>query len=652
MSTNHEKVKISFNGKTYVKKLDLTESRSLLNVRKQLGNTFLDYVFVDGDDEVLLDDEEDWVIEDIIKDGILYIRPKPKEETFQESKTKELPKQTPIDGSEHLGKKGNLDIYLYPSKRFSAIEESQSLSMMVVGETGTGKTTLLNSLVNYLTGIQYEDDFRYLIIKEETKKSQAKSQTSEVNIYYISSHNGNPPIKIIDTPGFGDTNGIEEDQKIPDRIKETFSNENNGINTINAICFVLKSSLNRLTTAQIYIFQSVINIFGKDVAQNFIALLTFFNNSTPTIVSDLTNENPGSSDLTNENPGSSEEEKITEEEKAIKKIFSNLKEQNLKEQKSWYFLFNNSAIFEKPNDDLINKEFWKKAMYSYQQLIDKLKTLPPRSLTLTLKVLSHRDNLKRLADQLQKELDRGIVKLNKLKVTLQQIEMSKARVEDSKDYNVPYTRHETKKINLPPGSCVTTCLKCHHICHDDCCIKLDKDKKNCCVMDQKTGKCKVCGCDWFEHFNLPHYWEEEDIPDTRVNPDLYSKYQEAVMSERQYQDEKKNILDQMKEVFSKCITFQQTIIECYNELASIALNPNVLSSSKYFDLLIATEKGRGEKCDQRKIDGYEALKKTQISIDKAVGRKFDIRKFEYEKQKIINGQFDPNSFNIDQCNIC
>ena len=33
--------------------------------------------------------------------------------------------------------------------------------MMVVGPTVCGKTSLLISLVNYLTGIRFEDKFRY-----------------------------------------------------------------------------------------------------------------------------------------------------------------------------------------------------------------------------------------------------------------------------------------------------------------------------------------------------------------------------------------------------------------------------------------------------------------------------------------------------------
>lgn len=46
---------------------------------------------------------------------------------------------------------------------------------MVVGQTGSGKTTLLNSMVNYHMGVQYHDTYRYVVIVEDTGKSEAYS---------------------------------------------------------------------------------------------------------------------------------------------------------------------------------------------------------------------------------------------------------------------------------------------------------------------------------------------------------------------------------------------------------------------------------------------------------------------------------------------
>ena len=38
---------------------------------------------------------------------------------------------------------------------------------MVTGQTGAGKTTLIDSLANYLLGVEFYDQFRYKIVDEK-----------------------------------------------------------------------------------------------------------------------------------------------------------------------------------------------------------------------------------------------------------------------------------------------------------------------------------------------------------------------------------------------------------------------------------------------------------------------------------------------------
>ena len=88
--------------------------------------------------------------------------------------------------------------------------------IMIVDTTGTGKSTLINAIVNHTLGIKWEDTF-HLILIEEQGENQAKSQTDWITSYTVHHHNDfNIPytITIIDTPGFGDTKGIERDNEI------------------------------------------------------------------------------------------------------------------------------------------------------------------------------------------------------------------------------------------------------------------------------------------------------------------------------------------------------------------------------------------------------------------------------------------------------
>ena len=96
---------------------------------------------------------------------------------------------------------------------------------MVVGATGAGKSTLINGMVNYILDVQWKDNFCFKLIMEE-KKTQAKSQTTSITAYTYLEMEGchiTYTMTIIDTPGFGDTEGLKNDELITKQIKEFFS---------------------------------------------------------------------------------------------------------------------------------------------------------------------------------------------------------------------------------------------------------------------------------------------------------------------------------------------------------------------------------------------------------------------------------------------
>lgn len=87
------------------------------------------------------------------------------------------------------------------------------------------------------------------------------------------------------------------------------------MDTITAVCFVVKGNETRLTVQQKYVFFCVLALFGKDIAENFVCMLTFCDNSDPPALTSLTSK---------ESP------------------FSDVKKQ-IKDP--WYLKFNNSALY-------------------------------------------------------------------------------------------------------------------------------------------------------------------------------------------------------------------------------------------------------------------------------------------------------------------
>lgn len=50
-------------------------------------------------------------------------------------------------------------------------EENATKTILVVGETGAGKTTMLNAMLNYCEEVGFEDDFRYELVNERALRS-------------------------------------------------------------------------------------------------------------------------------------------------------------------------------------------------------------------------------------------------------------------------------------------------------------------------------------------------------------------------------------------------------------------------------------------------------------------------------------------------
>ena len=425
---------------------------------------------------------------------------------------------------------------------------------MVIGQKGTGKTTLLNSYINYLMKIKYDDNFRYKIINDNVERGQSHSQTKDITNYNIKTPDGKL-YQIIDTPGFGDTVGIKEDGKITMKITDFFLHR---LNEINAVCLVVKSSDNRLTFCQKYIFNCVFDLFGEDTKDIFIAMLTFCDGGKPQALASLTDKSC---------------------------LFS----QMIKNRgNDWYFKFNNSAIFEKDIEDALNLFYWNIGMYSFDKFTQKLDKLPKITLDQTKTVIIERSRLTKNFEILSKKLKDGLNQAETIKGYFKMISKLKGNLNDSKNFTKKIKVPKTKKVPITKkGRYMTTCLICQKTCHSGCCIKDDDDKSGCACI--KNDYCTVCKnkCHWSEHKNRPYeivdYMDEEIV----TLKDLKARYYDS----KNQLDVKSQLLMGAKNDLIKlnleCITTQQEMMASVNRLKEIALNKTVFESvEEHIDELI------------------------------------------------------------------
>jgi GTP-binding protein EngB required for normal cell division len=451
-------------------------------------------------------------------------------------------------------------------------------TIMVIGATGTGKTTLLNSMMNYLWGVKHDDKHRYKLVYEIEKKDgyQAVSQTDNVTAYNLDSPVLGFQLTVIDTPGYGDTRGIGQDKKITKNIKDFFENK---IQEIDAICFVIRAPQARLTPTQKYIFDQVLGIFGHDIAENILILMTFADGEDPPALAAI---------------------------KAGKVPF--------KES----FKLNNSG-FKLPNNgkgDIFGEMLWNLGMDSFRTLFESIDNLKTKSLTLTKQVLTRREQLENYIVAVKPQINAGMNVLDSIRQKIVIIEKFADLINANKDFMITHTVNKARETPNNGGN-TTTCLTCNFTCHRSCGYSDDADKKDCCAMGGDGYCCNCPGkCHWSIHKNRPYTieWYTEEVK--RPVKDLKDKYTDATSKLSITDQLVCGLINDLTKVEQDLNGLISGVRDCLNELSTIALRPNVLSQDDYMDKLIQSEEVEKKKGWQTRIKALRQLKEKQETLSR------------------------------------
>ncbi|KAM6920514.1 uncharacterized protein PEZ65_012461 [Lycodopsis pacificus] len=454
-----------------------------------------------------------------------------------------------------------------------------SRTIMVLGATGAGKSTLINGMINYILGVKWEDSFRFKLVDEGQSRSQAESQTSEVTVYKINHQKDfaiDCSLTIVDTPGFGDTRGIARDRQITEQLRNLFSADH-GVSDIDAVCFVAQASSVRLTPSQRYVFDSVLSIFGKDVAENIRMLVTFADGQQPPVLEAI---NAAGVPCPKTNKGL-----------------------------PIHFKFNNSALFadngspaadvsvdDEDEDEGFDKMFWDMGTNSMKRFFVALNLIETKSLKMTKEVLRERKQLETSIESLMKQVKVGLAKGEEMKETAGIIKEHEAEISRNKDFEFEVTVNKPVEVDISgTGRFITNCQQCHFTCHDNCAYANDKDKIKCCAMGS-DGYCKQCPgkCYWNVHFNQKYRWDYKEIKEKRTIKDLKEKYLKASEAKTPVQALIGKLKAEYKRVQDDVMKLMQSSTQCLNRLKEIALKPNPLSTPEYIDLLIEGEKAEAK----------------------------------------------------------
>ena len=451
---------------------------------------------------------------------------------------------------------------------------------MAVGATGAGKSTLINGMVNYLMGVKFEDGCRFKLITDEVAQSQAHSQTQKITSYTIYWYEESPVdynLIIVDTPGFGDTRGIERDKQITAQIKDFFSLKGDaGIDQIHGIGFVTQSSLARLTLTQKYIFDSVLSIFGKDIKNNIFIMSTFADGSESVV------------------KGAVEAAQIP---------YCKLLQ------------FNSEPLFA-GNTNQFSKMFWDMAYKSFKEFFINFAKTNAVSLQLTREVLKEREHLECIVSGLQQQIKNGMAKIDELNQEKQVLKSHEADILKNKDFTYKVTVCKQRKVSIcEKDTFVTNCQKCNFTCHKNCHISNNNQKRNCAAMDS-LGNCKTCPgkCHWTMHHNNSYYFETYEEEEERTSKKLKANFQSAIIRKSGIQEMIIKLEQELQDFHNQILANIKQVQQCLQRLAEIALKPNPITEREYIDLLIQVENSEKKPGFMRRITYLKEIKQQAEQI--------------------------------------
>ncbi|KAJ8049413.1 hypothetical protein HOLleu_02156 [Holothuria leucospilota] len=439
--------------------------------------------------------------------------------------------------------------------------------ILLVGETGAGKTTIINSILNYLYQVKLESNYRLELAYDEDEHMQKQLQDSQmskhtkwVSAYVFNDTPDHMPYKVtvIDTPGYECDKNEAQDKYITSQIQYLFSdNESWGISYINAVVFVIKYSITRLTDQQNRIFQSVLSLFGNDIF-NIYAFATFG--------------------------------ELVESSNAA--VALKVGDVPVKE----CFVVNNGILYEtiKPDDTSGIKMYkelsWNKAMENLNKFFNELREIVPNDLITTVTVLEKRETLEIIMQGIPGLLKSYLVYLKELEVE----ESALLEIEDDvkKHADFKYIVNEEKVVTKknPNGKMARVCWQCKTTCHYPCghVTKLFCSSMRWLSLFRGCNVCpKNCGISY--HVKRYHRYERviEEKYVTKVN--IREKYNIALGSKKDKEEAVKKIKKRKDSLRKSIDTHIENAKMCIREIKDLSLRPSSYTIVTYLEELISQE---------------------------------------------------------------
>ena len=433
--------------------------------------------------------------------------------------------------------------------------------LVFIGESGSGKSTCINYFANYFSGTGYtqKTGFSDVVVvipnslfpkaingyasSERDIRDKSKSQTTGCNEYdFVHAARGNARIKIVDTPGFNDTDAARDDENIQKIIK-AFGQ----LPFISAIIITINGTVARLSTSIKATLNQLRGSLPDSVFDNLFFVLTNCEETTRNFQLDLIAE------------------------------FKPLTSRTFHMQNSLFSVASKADIDDNPKNSRRAADNWQDSVETITELIAEV----GRTASTSTQVFS---DMRIKREQLLANKANLILKQKSLLKIMHELQIESDRLQNAQNNqaeNKSYTEQKMiDQVEIEHKNYFSTVCDQHEtlrVCHERCGLtyqpSLDSDHfKRCAAADGQN--CRHCKCSMSQHY---HTYElpvtrkvtiEEIIQSKKAAFDQATQQVSSSQTELQKLDQTKSSLEKDAE---GC---KQGILNAIRELKAICSHYN------------------------------------------------------------------------------
>ncbi|GBC49656.2 uncharacterized protein OCT59_000121 [Rhizophagus irregularis] len=470
--------------------------------------------------------------------------------------------------------------------------------ILLLGGTGTGKSTIINMMANYFLSGTLENPkvvipTKYFKVTENDfvrNNSEAKiadvtrSQTTSCCNYEFK-HPGNSfyDFIFIDTPGMSDTNGIDQDDKNIEEIVNAAIN----VGSLTAIVIIASGTEARVTPTIMNTIIRLRNSLPDEIVYNNLLLI-------------LTKCTKSSACFS--------EDAFANEIAKPKQIFY---------MDNQVFCTDPQIWLNDEDEYSIVQHQWNKSFKTFDNL---LKMITEMNATSTKAFTEMRDLRNKIKSEIA-TISQTTTNIQQIQDKLEAAYIALQKTGDKKNSFSNYTTTETITITVPvETSIINTVCTTHQrsgiICHKDCGLEFTGNSGttnfNGCYCMGSDNKCTECGCDTYSHFhtNVEMKTETKTINKVinKVLEDVKAQYDMADADHKRIS----NDANQFQQAFAK---LQAKADDNYNKIRQLCSDlSKICSRFNFVDELNANIKNM--KLDAKTLKNLDLRDKAESEIRK------------------------------------